>query len=208
MGITVSGVGEATGAPDMVEVDVGVSVLADTVQGATQTAAEKAQAVSSALTSGGVASEDMGTTEFSIRPEYDYSGNAQRMTGYRVNNTVRAKLRDIAATGPVLDSLASAGGDETRVNGLNFGVADETALKGKAREAAWNDAVAKATQLAELAGKTLGPATSIIETVAPPVTPIRLMTAADTGAERASTPIQPGTSSVTVALQVEFGFQD
>lgn len=208
MGITVSGVGEATGAPDMVEVDVGVSVLADSVQRATQTAAEKAQAVTSALTTGGVAAEDMGTTEFSIRPEYDYSGNKQKLMGYRLSNTVRAKLRDIAATGSILDSLASAGGDETRVNGLNFGVADETALQGKAREAAWNDAVAKATQLAGLAGKTLGSATSIIETVTPPVMPIRLMAAADMGAERAATPIQPGTSSVAVTLQVEFDFQD
>ena len=32
MGITVSGVGEANAAPDMVEVDVGVSVLANTVE--------------------------------------------------------------------------------------------------------------------------------------------------------------------------------
>jgi len=32
VGITVSGAGEANAAPDMVEVDVGVSVLADSVQ--------------------------------------------------------------------------------------------------------------------------------------------------------------------------------
>ena len=140
MGITVSGAGEANADPDMVEIDVGVAVLADTVEDATRTAAERAEAVSSALTAGGVRVEDMATTEYSIRPEYDYSSSQQRLLGYRVSNTVRAKLRDIASTGPLLDSIASAGGDETRVNGLSFGVADETSLLASAREAAWNDA--------------------------------------------------------------------
>ena len=208
MGITVSGAGEASAAPDIVELDVGVSVLADTVQDATRIAAERAEGVSSALTAGGVASEDMATTEYSIRPEYDYSTNNQRLLGYRVSNTVRAKLRDIASTGPLLDAISSAGGDETRVNGLSFGVADESSLLARAREAAWNDARAKAEQLAALSGHTLGKASSITETIQGPVVPLPRMMAADMAAERASTPIQPGTSSVTVTLQVEFGFRE
>ncbi len=209
MGITVSGAGEAKADPDTVEIDVGVSVLADTVEDAIRTAAERAEAVSSALTAGGVLGEDMATTEYSIRPEYDYSSNNQRLLGYRVSNTVRAKLRDVASTGPLLDSIASAGGDETRVNGLSFGVADETSLLARAREAAWNDAKTKAEQLAALSGHTLGKATSITETIPGPVLPMPRMMAADMAmSERASTPIEPGTSTVTVTLQVEFGFRE
>lgn len=209
MGITVSGVGEANAAPDTVEVDVGVSVLANTVEDAIRTAAEKSNALSSTLTAGGIAAEDMTTTEYSIRPEYDYSDSKQRLVGYRVSNTVRAKLRDITSTGGLLDSIASAGGDETRVHGLSFGVADETSLLGRAREAAWNDARAKAEQLATLSGHTLGKATTINETIQGPVLPMPRMMAADAGmSERAPTPIQPGTSSVTVTLQVEFGFRE
>jgi uncharacterized protein len=208
MGITVSAAGEANAAPDIVELDVGVSALSATVQEATRIAAERAGAVSSALTAGGVASEDMATTEYSIRPEYDYSTNSQRLLGYRVSNTVLAKLRDITSTGPLLDSISSAGGDETRVNGLSFGVADEASLLARAREAAWNDAKAKAEQLAALSGHTLGKATSITETIRGPVLPMPRMIAADMASERASTPIQPGTSSVTVTLQVEFGFRE
>ena len=209
MGITVSGAGEAKADPDMVEIDVGVAVLADTVADATRTAAERAEAVSSALTAGGVLGEGVATTEYTIRPEYDYSSSQQRLLGYRVSNTVRAKLRDIASTGPLLDSIASAGGDEIRVNGLSFGVADETSLLARAREAAWNDARNKAEQLAALSGHTLGKAASITETIQGPVVPLPRMMAADMAmSERASTPIQPGTSSVTVALQVEFGFRE
>jgi len=209
VGITVSGAGEANAAPDMVEVDVGVSVLADSVQDATRIAADRADAVSSALTAGGVAAEDIATTEYSIRPEYDYSASNQRLLGYRVSNTVRAKLRDVASTGPLLDSVVSAGGDETKVNGLGFGVADESALLAKAREAAWNDARTKAEQLAALSGHTLGKATAITETIQGPVLPMpRLMAADMSMSESASTPIEPGSSTVTVTLQVEFGFRE
>jgi uncharacterized protein len=209
MGITVSGAGEANADPDMVEIDVGVAVLADTVEDATQIAAQRAEAVTSALTAGGVRVEDMATIEYSIRPEYDYSSSQQRLLGFRVSNTIRAQLRDIASTGRLLDSIASAGGDETRVNGLRFGIDDETSLLASAREAAWNDARNKAEQLAALSGHTLGKATSISETNQGPVVPMPRMMAADMGmAERASTPIEPGTSTVTVTLQVEFGFRE
>ncbi len=202
MGITVSGVGEAVGRPDQVEVDVGVSVLAGSVAEAASVAAEKAQAVTSSLTSAGVAADDMATTEYSIRPEYDYSGSEQRLLGYRVTNIVRARLRDVAAAGPLVDSITSAGGDETRVNGLSFGVSDETSVQAEAREAAWKDALAKATQLAELSGQSLGKATSITETIRPPIAPVRMM-AADMAMEK-TTPIQPGTTALSVTLQVEF----
>jgi uncharacterized protein len=161
------------------------------------------------LTAGGIAADDLTTTEYSIHPEYDYSDSKQRLLGYRASNTVRAKLRDITSTGPLLDSIPSAGGDETRVHGMSFGVADETSLLGRAREAAWNDARAKAEQLAALSGHTLGKATTITEVVQGPGVPMPRMMAADMAmSERSSTPIQPGTSSVTVTLQVEFGFRE
>jgi uncharacterized protein YggE len=202
MGITVSGIGDASGQPDVVDLDVGVSVLADTVEEATSVAADKAAAVTTALTAAGVSTDDLATIEYSIRPEYDYAGNEQKLNGYRVTNMIRARLRDIAATGSVLDSLSAAGGDEARVNGLTFAVADETGLRAQARSAAWEDALTKATQLADLSGQTLGNATSITETVRPPVAPVRML-AADMAMEK-STPIQPGTTTVTVTLEVEF----
>jgi uncharacterized protein YggE len=205
MGITVSGIGEARGRPDVVDVDVGVSVLAATVAQATTIAADRARAVTTSLTTAGVAADDQSTTEYSIRPEYDYSGSEQRLLGYRVSNLVRARLRDIDTTGQVLDAVTSSGGDDTRVNGLTFAVADETSLQAEARAAAWNDALTKATQLAGLSGQTLGRATSITETMGPPVAPVRML-AADMATER-STPVQPGTTTVSVTLEVQFDLE-
>ncbi|MGH8871866.1 MAG: SIMPL domain-containing protein [Acidimicrobiia bacterium] len=204
-GVSVSGMGEVTGTPDTVEVDLGVSVLGESVDEATTTATERAEALIAALTSNGVAEEDITTTDYSIYPEYDYSDNQERLVGYRVSNTVRAKIRDVETTGTVLDTATSAAGDEVRVSGLRFSIEDNAELVSAAREAAWNDALAKATHLAELSGQTLGSATSITETVSTPPVPIPYATDA-AGAELA-TPIEPGTSAVTITLQVEFGFE-
>jgi hypothetical protein len=201
-GISVTGMGEVTGTPDTVEVSLGVSVLAETVDEAAATAAEKAQALIDSLTSNGVAEEDITTTDYSIYPEYDYSSNTERLVGYRVNNTVRAKIRDIETTGTVIDAAVAAGGDDATVNGLSFSIEDNDELVAAAREAAWNDAMAKATQLAELSGQTLGEATSITETVSMPPVPIPY--AEEAAADRALTPIEPGTSAVTITLQVQF----
>lgn len=206
MGISVSGMGEVTGTPDTVEVDLGVSVLGESVDQATSTAADRAEALVAALTSNGVAEEDITTTNYSIYPEYDYSGNQERLIGYRISNTVRAKIRDVDSTGVVLDAATGAAGDEARVSGLRFSIEDNAELVSAAREAAWNDALAKATQLAGLSGQTLGVATSITETVSNPPVPIPYATDA-AGAELAQTPIEPGTSAVTITLQVEFGFE-
>lgn len=206
MGIAVTGMGEVTGTPDTVEVDLGVSILAATVAEATSLAADKADALIAALTSNGVAREDIATTDYSIYPEYDYSTNAQRLLGYRVSNTVRAKIRNVQETGAVLDSVTTAAGDEVRISGLRFSIEDNAELITAAREAAWNDAFAKATELAELSGQALGAATSISETVSNPPVPIPYA-ADEAGAERAVTPIEPGTSAVTITLQVEFAFE-
>lgn len=205
-GISVSGMGEVTGTPDTVEVDLGVSVLGESVDEATTTAADRAEALIAALTSNGVAEEDITTTDYSIYPEYDYSGNRERLVGYRVSNTVRVKIREVDSAGTVLDAATAAAGDEARVNGLRFSIEDNADLVSAARDAAWNDALAKAMQLAELSGQTLGPATSITETVSMPPIPIPYATDA-AGGEAALTPIEPGTSAVTITLQVEFGFQ-
>ncbi|MEX1124202.1 MAG: SIMPL domain-containing protein, partial [Acidimicrobiia bacterium] len=127
-GITVTGTGEVTGTPDTVEVSLGVAVLAETVQEATTTAAQKADALISALTDGGVDRKDITTTDYSIYPEYDYSTNKELLVGYRVSNTVRVKIRNVDDTGSLIDAATAAGGDDVRVSGLQFSIDDDADL--------------------------------------------------------------------------------
>ncbi len=206
LGITVTGTGEVTGTPDTVELDLGVSVLGSTVREAASRATERATALMSALADGAIDRRDITTADYSINPEYDYSSNQQRLIGYRVNNSVRVKVRDLEATGSIIDSAAAAGGDDVRVNGVRFSLEDDAELVKAARTAAWDDAMSKATQLAQLAGRRLGTATSIQEAMDSPPVPVfrqRMM-----AAEAAPTPIEAGTSTVAITLQVNFAFED
>jgi uncharacterized protein YggE len=204
-GISVTVSGEVTGKPDTLSVDIGVSVLGSTVSEAAATAATQAEAVISALVDGGVERDDITTTNYSVTPEYDYQGNEQRLLGYRVTNTVNAKIRDISTAGETIDSAVAAGGDATQVHGIAFSIEDDAEMIEAARQAAWDDAFAKAQQLANLSGQSLGSAFSISETVsAPPIFYAGDRVAAE---EDLGTPIEPGTSEVTVVLQVQFAFE-
>ena len=70
-------------------------------------------------------------------------------------------MRDLDALGGVLDAVLGEGANT--LNGLSFGVADDTALKDEARRAAVAAATRKARVLAEAAAVTLGPVTEIVE---------------------------------------------
>jgi uncharacterized protein len=204
-GISVSGVGTVSGEPDTLTMSFGVSVLADTVSDAVARAADRADAVVAALMSNGVDDTDIQTTNYSIYPQYDYRSNTQVLLGYQVSNTVTAKIRDIPSAGSTIDAVTAAGGDDVTVSGVSFSIEDNEALIEAARDAAWNDAMAKGDQLASLSGVSLGSPVSISESFSEPRPPIYFDTAAaEGGAADSVTPIVPGQQDVEVRLDVVF----
>lgn len=198
--ILVTGSGSAAAPPDIAIVTVGVEVIARSVAAARTQAASDGAAVIEALRSGGVDERDVATTTYTVQPEYDHR-NGRHLRGYRVTNTVEARIRHLKSLGQLLDSAAAAGGDNTVVNGIRFAHEDTSALDTAARTEAWQDARRKATQLAELAGLELGDASFITEQSHPsPMPPLRhaMMEVAT------ATPIEAGDLGVTVTISVGF----
>ncbi len=202
-GITVTGIGRSAVAPDLMSVDLGISVLAASVAEGRALATERAQALVAALVERGVANDDIQTVRYSIHPEYDHGDGKQRLRGYRVGNELQVALRELGSAGEVLDHAADAGGDEVTISNVSFSVEDQTALRDQAREAAWNDARSRAEHLARLSGRTLGEVVDIVETTGRPPGPGPLQRLAFTAEE--STPIEAGTMEITVTLEVRFG---
>jgi uncharacterized protein len=201
-GINVTGQGRVFGAPDTLTLHLGVALVRPTVSAATADAAAKAQAIIAALKANGVAEADIQTANYAIWPEYDYSGETQRLVGYRVSNDLTVKVRALDKAGDILDAATAAGGNDVVVQNLSFSIEDNTALLEMARTAAWNDAEAKAEQLARLAGVNLRSAISITESISynqPPIYYDRAM-----AQEGASTPIQSGQQEVSVVVSVTF----
>jgi uncharacterized protein YggE len=201
-GITVTGVGRSSAAPDVMTVDIGISVLAATVAEARSLATTKAQSLIATLKDAGLTDEDIQTARYSIHPEYDHIEGQQRLRGYRVSNDLQVMLRDLASAGAILDAATGAGGDEVTINNVSFSIEDQTAVRDQAREAAWSDAVARAEHLARLSGRSLGDVVEIVETTGRPPgpgpVPRMSLAAAD------ATPIEAGTTSLTVSLEVRF----
>lgn len=203
-GITVTGHGEVQVPSDTATLSIGISVTAANVADARDRAAKSADAVISSIKKNGVDEKDIKTVGLSIQPQYDYSrANEPRITGYVVANSVEAKIRKLENVSKVVDDAVAAGGDSSRLSGIRFSVEDRDKAIQQAREAAMKDAKAKAEQLANLGGVTLDKPLTISETQSTPPTAI----AADAkiaAAAGPATPIQAGTTAITVDLQVRW----
>jgi len=150
----------------------------------------------------GIADADLVTQSVSLNPTYDYSNGASpRLTGYSATQSLSVKVRDLTKVGDVIDAAVAAGANQ--VGGVSFSVADPAAATEQARTAAVADAKKRAETLAQAAGVTLGSPISITETSAPTPTPIYYGTDA-AGAPAVKTPVEVGTTDVTVQVQVVY----
>ena len=208
-GIWVSGEGKVTVTPDIATLRLGIAAQAATVAEAQTQAAEAMDKVMTALTDNGVAEKDIQTQYFSIRQitRWDREREEEIVVGYRVTNIVAAKIRDIDKAGSIIDAVAEAGGDLTRVESISFSVDDPSSYHEQARVEAMADARAKAEQLAELAGVTLGKSTYISEdTQIPPI--IRDLYWGGETAPGVETPISPGEMEISLTIQVAYAILD
>ncbi len=204
--IHVIGSGSVTGEPDIATLDVGVSVEKETVAEAREEAASAMTALINSLKASNVVEKDIKTENFSIYPQYDYTDNGRILRGYRVNNTVRAKVRELATLSDVIDGAAAAGGDGIVINSIQFMIDDTTPLQTEARNLAVKDAEAKAQTLAKASGVTLGEPITITEDTSFGGPPIQYAAAeaAFGDAARTSTPIVSGELTVTVNVTVVY----
>lgn len=204
-GITVTGVGEVTGRPDVLRAIVGVEVIDDSVQAAMDTASERAEAVATALRDAGVDGEDIQTQDVTVRrarperPPEPGAAPAPEQRPYVAENRLDVRIRDVERAGEVLQAAVDAGGDAARLRVVRFDVEDDDQLLADARERAFADARDKAEQYARLAGRELGELRALHEGRATPhgLGPFPEDAAA---APPAAVPVEPGTEHLTVRV--------
>ncbi len=207
-GISVSGEGRASGAPDTVVLNIGASAKETTVAAANSEVQAAMARLLDSLKGNGVAEKDIQTSQLSISPEYDYQYSQAKLTGYRVSHTLQVKVRDIDAAGKVIDDGVEAAGDVVQVGGISLTIDDTSALRSQAREQAMADAKAKADELARLAGLEVGKPISISESSGSPYTPVYPTAASSSSGEAlAQTVVMPGELDVVVNVQVTYGIQ-
>jgi uncharacterized protein len=157
--VTVTGQGEARLAPDSAV--VGVSAV-HTASGAAEAlaGADNAAAAIAATARGFTTPERIGSTSLQIWRDHDQSG---RPTGFSARHSLVLRCPDIAAAGGLVTALAEAVGDRLEIEGVSLEVSDQSAASAAAREAAYADAVDRATHLAGLASAQLGEPQQVTE---------------------------------------------
>lgn len=203
--ITVMGEGIVKGKPDVMTINLGVQTRDNTANGALDQANEKATQLIATLKGAGVQPDDITTTDVSIYPQYDSAG--QHVVGYNASYQVVARFKDLTKAGEVIDAAASAVGDAITLGGVSFSIDDTGALKQQARVGAVNAAKAQADQLAAAAGTKVGRVLTINETNVSVPYP-QFYAGAPAAADKASTPIEPGTQQVSLNVTVVYELVD
>lgn len=217
--IAVSGMGTASGTPDIAYVQVGVHTSGPRVGEAVEDNNAIMQAAMEALNEAGIDAADMQTSFFNVWSEERYNeasieslpieGAAastvpQTSVIYHVENTLSLTIRDVSRVSEVLQAALDAGAN--RVNSVSFGIEDPSALETEARAAALENARARADSLADNLGVAVGPVVSVNEGVAGGVFPQAASAemARGLGGGGGLVPISEGEFAVSVQVLVAY----
>lgn len=196
--VTVNGVGRADATPDQALVRLGVQTEAETASEALAQNNAQMTELLEALVEAGVAREDIRTQNLVLFPRYEQAPDSPTsvLVGYTAINTVEVRVRDLENLGQLLDTAVEAGANT--IEGVEFRVSEASEQVVEARAAAVADAQQKAEQLARLVNAQLGEVLTITEFSNQGPIPL---TSEGLGAG-GQVPVQPGTQSVEVIVQV------
>lgn len=160
--------------------------------------------VMATLRAAGIPEARFQTSNLSVQPDFapprPGEREAQRITGYRVSNSVTVRVEDLSKLGPLLDALVRSGANG--LVGVSFSIANPKPLLEAARRNAVADAQGRAQVLAAAAGVRLGPVLAMQDGLAEVPRPaLRTVQAMDLAP---AVPIAAGEQDVRAAVTMVF----
>lgn len=202
--LTVTGEGKEIIPTTLTQISLGVEIQSQTASQVQQEVAQKSSSVVDFLRSRNV--QQLQTTGVSLQPNYNYSNDDRKLTGYTGVNTVSFNLETVKL-GDLLDRVINAGA--TRIDRLNF-IATDRAIA-TARTQALQAAVENGQSQAEAVLNTLNFSTQDIikiqvnGTNVPQPRP-QLSTAALAREASADTPVIGSEQTVTAFVTLEVSY--
>ncbi|CAN5802113.1 SIMPL domain-containing protein [soil metagenome] len=202
--VTVQGVGRVEARPDTALVDLGAEGRGESVETALSIASRAITAMAGALREQGLDENDLRTQGPST---YTMTDDAGRVNAYVCSFQLTARVTDTARAGELLGRCVTQAGDAGRVHGVTFVVSERAEHQRQARMLASADARARAEQLAELVGRSLGRATKVTETGSGGGPPRPMHKAMSLSMESAPD-VEAGVEQVSVSVEVTWVFAD
>jgi len=202
--ISVNGSGEASAAPDVAYVELGVELSGPDLDNLLAEANSTAAAITSAVTGAGVEGKDVQTTSFNVYTDtrYDDQGQPTGQPIYHVDNVIRVTVHAIDTTGDVIGAGLDAGANSVR--NLSFGIEDTAVLEAEARQQAVADAQDRASQLADALGISVGDPVQVSESFGGSPVPVVRAASFDMAAAESAPTVSQGELTVTVNVSVQF----
>lgn len=200
--LTVTGQGTQQVSTTITRVQLGVEIKGQTAEQVQQELAKKSSDIVKLLRSRQV--RELQTTGISLQPNYDYSNNESKLTGYIGTNIVSFRLQT-EKMGSLLDEVVQAGA--TRIDNLSF-IAEDTAIS-EAQKQALRKATEDAKQQADAVLDSLDLSSKDIVSIqvnganSPEPQPILMesMKAADI-----STPVVGGEQTIRANVTLQIGY--
>lgn len=161
--ISVTGNAKIAITPNVAYLNLGVTTTGADVE-STRTENESImRRTTEGLIAQGIDRKMITTSQFSLQPQYntDSRDTVQRISGYRLQNTVTVAIEDLSSVGRVIDAAFRAGANQ--FSGLRFGLKNDSNLREELLRKAVQDGRHKALIIADALGMTLGYPVSVSE---------------------------------------------
>lgn len=206
-----TGAAQVKAVPDLVSVYIRVETDGNTTKEANDRNSEISDKVITELVKLGLERKAIGTENFNIYPDYDWTDESQILKGYKATHSIVVKLsaNDITKISNIVDAAANAG---AYINYINFELSQEkqNQYKAEALKLATEDAKIKAESIASGLNKKLGNVVSVSE-MSFDYYPWRiyagegmLAAEANAGAKSAVMNIQPGEENINAQVLVTY----
>ncbi len=202
--LTLTGEGVVNASPDIATVQVGVAITGKVAKDALLENSKLLTAALNAAKENGIEPRDLQTSGISLTPDVTRPNDYQsvRIVGYRVNNMLSIRIRDLEKLGGLLDRLVVIGANDIR--SVTFSVANPTPLIEQARIAAIKDAVRKAEIYAEAANLKIVRVISISDSGIDFPRPQQRVRTLAASPERVDVPVEAGEQAFTARVGAVF----
>ena len=160
-GITVTGTGEASQAPDTFRAQLTIGCERSDVSSALSAMGERMSQVVGSLRELGLLDKHLQSTGARVHPRYGRDGVT--IVGYQASQGLAVICPDLSKGGQCLTAAAQAGGNDLGIDNISLEISDPAPLRVLARERAFADAQSRAAEYAALAGRELGALKSLHE---------------------------------------------
>lgn len=207
--ISVSGEAKVYVKPDMASITFSISELADNSKNALEKTNTKINQIIQILTSQGIDSKEIQTSQLSINPEYDYLVDRSVLKGQRATVSLSVKIKGIddsaSKASTIIDEVAKV--ENVQIGSIIFDLENKDSALKDARAKAFEKAKLKATELSSLSSVNLLAPVSIVDNSSNiESTPILYSARSALAGDSASgTSLSSGELTVSVSLQVIFG---